>query len=194
MQPRLVISILIFLGSYFPLSIILLVQDFQYEYFGASFCFSAPSSGCEIPLKNPVYSLGILLVTLVSFVASLITMASINISKPITILNSKPIPAELMSYALPYVVSFMSLDYQEVGRLLGLVVFLFWMFLITYRSGQLILNPFLVVFGWKLYEIQYNYRTDETKRHGYALAKTSPESGGYWLSGSVQDVLAIKPE
>jgi hypothetical protein len=53
-----------------------------------------------------------------------------------------------MNYVLPYVVSFMSIDYQVTGKFVGFLIFLGWMFLITYKSGQIMLNPLLTVFGW----------------------------------------------
>ena len=58
-----------------------------------------------------------------------------------------------MNYTLPYIVSFMSFGYDQEGKFIGIVIFLTWIFWITYKSGQIILNPILVAFGWKLYEV-----------------------------------------
>ena len=38
-----------------------------------------------------------------------------------------------MNYTLPYVVSFMSIEYHDTGKFVGLIIFLAWMFWITYR-------------------------------------------------------------
>ena len=46
----------------------------------------------------------------------------------------------------------MGISYDETEKLFGFGVFLFWMFAITYKSGQIIMNPLLLMFGWKLYE------------------------------------------
>lgn len=46
----------------------------------------------------------------------------------------------------------MGISYDETEKLFGFGVFLLWMFAITYKSGQIIMNPLLLMFGWKLYE------------------------------------------
>ncbi|OYY44666.1 MAG: hypothetical protein B7Y56_08840 [Gallionellales bacterium 35-53-114] len=46
----------------------------------------------------------------------------------------------------------MGISYNEPEKLLGFSVFLLWMFAITYKSGQIIMNPLLLMFGWRLYE------------------------------------------
>lgn len=50
----------------------------------------------------------------------------------------------------------MGISYEAPEKLLGFAVFLFWMFAITYKSGQIIMNPLLLMFGWKLYEAKVN--------------------------------------
>ena len=103
----------------------------------------------------------------------------------------KHVPAELMSYTLPYVVSFMSLEYQETGKFVGLIIFLFWIFLITYRSGQLILNPLLVVLGWRLYEVKYCFPGDNKTYTGKALSKSQLEPEVRYKQLQTQDILII---
>ncbi|QLI83143.1 hypothetical protein HZU75_01290 [Chitinibacter fontanus] len=46
----------------------------------------------------------------------------------------------------------MGVDYASLGKIAGLVAFLAWLFLITYKAGQIVMNPILLVFGWNLYE------------------------------------------
>ena len=97
-----------------------------------------------------------------------------------------------MNYTLPYVVSFMSLDYQEVGKFIGLIIFLGWMFTITYRSGQLILNPLLIVFGWRLYEIRYVFPGDETERIARVLSTEQLQPATRYKQAIIQEVMIIK--
>jgi hypothetical protein len=70
----------------------------------------------------------------------------------IHIKHCKAISNELINYTFPYVVSFMGITYADSQKLLGFGVFLLWMFAITYRSGQILMNPLLIVFGWRLHE------------------------------------------
>ena len=46
----------------------------------------------------------------------------------------------------------MGISYDSPEKLLGFAFFLLWMFAITYKSGQIIMNPLLLMFGWRLYE------------------------------------------
>lgn len=70
----------------------------------------------------------------------------------VNVLQSKAIPNELINYTFPYVVSFMGISYAEPQKLLGFGVFLLWMFAITYKSGQILMNPLLLMYKWRLYE------------------------------------------
>ncbi|MBZ9881964.1 hypothetical protein LB535_06325 [Mesorhizobium sp. CA10] len=194
MQFRFWASLIVFIGSYFPLGLILLAQDYRYDQLFAPVCWPPFSNGCALPLRNGIFPLAIFCVTLVCFVLSLGSLATVKPKTRIDVLESKYIPAELMSYTLPYVVSFMSLDYQETGKFVGLLIFLAWMFLITYRSGQLILNPVLIVFGWRLYEISFSFPGDKEKRTARALSRVPLEPSQPYDQSTVQDIMIIKSD
>lgn len=97
-----------------------------------------------------------------------------------------------MSYTLPYVVSFMSLDYQQAGKFVGLIVFLLWMFWITHRSGQILLNPIFIAFGWRLHEISYRFPGSETVHQGRALSSGTLKPETQYTHSIIQDVVIIK--
>jgi hypothetical protein len=195
-QFRLPIAIIVFLGSYLPLSMILLAQDYNYALMGHPLCLGiwAANSGCVLPFRNPAYSMGIFVVCLLCFGLTIIALAAVRAKRPIVIREAKYMPAELMNYTLPYVVSFMSIDYQDTGKFVGLTIFLAWMFWITYKSGQLILNPILIAFGWRLYEVSYLFPGDETERSGIALADRLIAPGERHPHSVIQDVLIIKTD
>ena len=196
MHLRLPISFAIFIGSYLPLSLILLAQDFDYGMLGRPLCWTIldPMSACDIPLKNPAYSLGILGACVLCLGATLLTLANARPKLPIDVVSTAYVPAELMSYTLPYVVSFMALDYAETGKFVGLLIFLAWMFWITHKSGQIILNPVLVAFGWRLYDLTYRFPGDNVERQAKALVRGLPEPGDRFLHTTLQDVLLAKRE
>jgi hypothetical protein len=107
------------------------------------------------------------------------------------VVEAKYIPAELMNYTLPYVVSFMSISYQETGKFVGLIIFLLWMFWITYRSGQVILNPILVSFGWRLYEVSYRFAGDTKEYSGRILSCGWIAPGQRHKFSTIQDVIIV---
>jgi hypothetical protein len=152
MQVKLLPAAIIFLGSYFPLSAILILQDIADKSWGKSICWSL--KGCEFPvLSNPHRSLTFFLICLVSLMFFIWVLNCIPGVHELVAKDSKTIPNDLINYVFPYVVSLMGLDLGSSGKFYGFMVFLAWMFLITYRSGQILMNPLLLATGWQLYEI-----------------------------------------
>ena len=193
MKLRILVALAIFFGSYLPLSLILLAQDYDYSFFGRPICVPWHSSGCLIPFKNWTLSVPIFVVSAICFAGTLTILGLLKPKRPVTVREAQHVPADLMNYTLPYVVSFMSLDYQEAGKLVGLLIFLGWMFFITYRSGQIILNPVLIAFGWRLYDVTVVYPGSDTEHSARTLAFGHVAAGERHHVREFQDVLIIKP-
>ncbi|WP_216595043.1 hypothetical protein [Collimonas arenae] len=148
-------AFLIFIGSYLPLAIILAVQDIPKVWWGLPVCgFSrTPIPECTfIPFKNPSFSLTFLGLTFISIIVANLSFKKISYPHNIEVVAVKSTPSDLINYVFPYVVSFMGISYNEREKLLGFAVFLLWMFAITYKSGQIIMNPLLLMFNWRLHE------------------------------------------
>jgi hypothetical protein len=174
MKIRRLPAILLFMASYFPLSLILLLQDVSEASWNSPICRSIES--CGLPdLMNATRSLSLFGVCLFSLVFFLIVMKMMPADHDLTIREAKPAPNDLINYVFPYVVSFMGLDLGSTGKLCGFLVFLGWMFLITYRSGQILMNPLLIAAGWQLHEV--TVRIGGSDRTGFALAKTPVNPG-----------------
>ncbi|MER0240375.1 hypothetical protein [Fulvimarina sp. MAC8] len=182
-------ALLVFLGSYFPLSVILLAQDFRYDLIGRPFClvFIELDPACVLPLKNVWFSGGIFVVCLACLSISLIALRSVRPDIAVTVKEVKYVPAELIGYTIPYVVSFISIDFSDTGKFVGFLIFLGWMFWITYRAGLLMLNPVFVAFGWRYYEIAYTYPGSSQTHHGKALSRDPISAGSHELA-RIQDV------
>lgn len=192
MKFRLGAAAIVFIGSYLPLSLILLAQNFEYAFLSRSLCFAIWESGCSLPFSNPIFSIGIFLFCLICF---LITLLTLKLSQPkdhIVISEVKHTPTDLMNYTLPYVVSFMSIEYQDTEKFIGFLIFLGWMFWITYKSGQIILNPVLIAFGWKFYEITYRFAGGTKDLCSNALCKSSLQAQSTHKQISIQEILIIK--
>jgi hypothetical protein len=194
LQIRVPFAAAIFLGSYLPLSLILLAQNFDYASVSRPICWNwtDTATACAMPFRNPTFALGIFFICLVCFGITLFTLAVVTPKREIVVRQAKYVPADLMNYVLPYVVSFMSIDYQELGKFIGLVIFLAWMFWITFKSGQIILNPLLIVFGWRLYDISYNYPGDNTEYSNLALSDVLISPQERYRQTAIQDVMVIK--
>jgi hypothetical protein len=153
MQFRLISAMVLFVGSYFPLALILLVQDVPKKFLDAPFCGVLSSSSCTFEiLEHPRYALGCALISGVALIITQWVIRRVKLRFKAKVVEVKSIPNDLINYVFPYVVSFMGLSFEDSGKMLGFVVFLGVLFAITYRSGQIVMNPFLFIFGWKIYE------------------------------------------
>lgn len=178
MQFRMIPALIVFLGSYLPLSIILLAQNFQYSELSKNACVPYVSANCTVPIDSPVATIGFALACSICMVFTLIVLAIVKPKKDISIRSFEYIPTDLMNYTLPYVVSFMNVDFADAGNFVGFGVFLSWMFWITYRSGQILLNPVLIAFGWRHYSIEFTYAGSDAQQTGNCLTKSELQIGG----------------
>ncbi|MCX5577303.1 hypothetical protein [Kaistia terrae] len=191
MQFRILTALAIFLGSYLPLSFILLAQDFAYENLSGQICWAPWRDDCALPFKNPFFSIGIFLACVMCLIVTLVSLRLIKPKQEILIKEAKHVPSDLMNYTLPYVVSFMSISYQDSGKFVGFVVFLVWMFWISYKSGQIILNPMLIVLNWRLYDVSYEYVGGSGVQKANVLSKGSIEAGKRYFQVPIQEILVI---
>ncbi|WP_156372185.1 hypothetical protein [Acidovorax sp. Leaf78] len=176
MKMRLLPALLLFLGSYFPLSLILVVQDIKDASWKEPICTIAAISTCHLPeLENPSRALSLLAICALSLILFIIMMNGLYAYSTLEVLDSKSVPNDLINYVFPYVVSFMGIDLGAEGKFYGFLLFILLMFVITYRSGQILMNPFLLVSGWQLYEL--NILTEGQKRCVKALSQDQIQPG-----------------
>lgn len=189
MKLRIISSIVIFLGSYLPLAAILVLQDISKNSWELPICDITKSilDNCQLPtLNNPEIALTFLGATAFSFIFFILTINSIKGGEVATIEEAKQIPGDIINYVFPYVVSFMGVDISDKGKLSGFILFLAWLFLITYKSGQIFLNPLLILSNWKYYEVTYSIGNH--KRIEYALSKKPLRPKDKVRTKKVQDI------
>ena len=190
MQFRLLSGFVIFIGSYLPLALILAVQDIPISWWDRSFCDLSNIGDCLFnPFSNPYLSIVFIVATCISVIVANVSLKKIAFPFEGEVKSSKTIPNDIINYVFPYVVSFMGISYDSPEKLLGFSVFLFWMFAITYKSGQIIMNPLLLMFGWKLYEAKIQINGQE--RDVRVLKKGVLTSGNYKFQ-SIQDFYISK--
>lgn len=176
MKMRLLPALILFLGSYFPLSLILVVQDIKDSSWKEPICKIAAISTCHLPeLANPVRALSLLAICALSLILFIVMMKGLSAYSNLEVVDSKSVPNDLINYVFPYVVSFMGIDLGAEGKFYGFLMFILLMFVITYRSGQILMNPFLLVSGWQLYEL--NILTEGQKRCVKALSQDQIQPG-----------------
>ena len=188
MRLRLISAIVIFLGSYFPLSLILLVQDYDFSKSVEKI------SLCTIynNFMHLKIALSFFIICLTCFLIATLCLFIVKPKQKIILTEVKYVPADLINYTLPYVVSFMNLSYQDPEKLIGFFIFLCWMFLISYKSGQVIFNPVLIVLGWRLYDVKFKYSGgDESIFETKALTKELLEPRKVYRHCKIQEIAII---
>ena len=192
MQFRLLTAVTVFLGSYLPLAVILFSQSINYTALRQGICWPLKEGLCELPIIDAGYSIAFLIVTIACFAMTVLFLSLIKPGQDIVISDAEYVPTDLMNYTLPYIVSFMGINYNETNKFVGFCVFLAWMFWITHKSGQTFLNPILIALGWRLYDVTYQFAGSTDTHKGRALVKGYLEPGRFKQS-QVQDIQIIKP-
>ena len=190
MQFRLISAFFIFIGSYLPLALILAVQDIPIIWWQKPLCSTFTVQNCYwMPFDHIKLSVTLILITALSTIFSLIALRKITYPYTVKVITSKPIPNDIINYVFPYVVSFMGISYSQPDKLLGFLVFLLWLFAITYKSGQIIMNPLLLMFGWRLYEVtlEISGNTREVR-----MLKVGPLLPGDQKAQTIQDFYIAK--
>ena len=195
MQIRASVALIIYLASYLPLSIILLCQDFDFSALQRPLCIGHNSfhTDCTLPVRHAALAFSAVGICLLALFVALGTLTLAHAKQRIIVVDARHKPADLMNYVLPYVVAFMGIDYKDPAKMVGFAVFFGWIFLVTYCSGQAILNPALTVFGWRLFEVTYRFEGgSDTAYTGIMLARITPEAGQVYRKAQIQDVIVVK--
>jgi len=194
MNLRLWTAATIFVGSYLPLSLILLAQDFDSTHFELKQCmnFWTEGSQCKLPFQHPYASVGIFFITLSCFVLTIVVLWLLPMKRNVKLISAEYVPAELMNYTLPFVVSFMGIGYNDGDKFFGMAIFLLWIFWITHKSGQIILNPVLVAFGWRLHKIGYSFEGSTEEHQATALLKGDVNLDQLVKHSWIQDVMVVR--
>lgn len=194
MNLRVFPALFIFVGSYLPLSLIFLIQDINDESWKSDFCLLGLNA-CTFPkLKNPIAAFGFTSMCILSCIFLIFYfLRKMHASDEVYVKASKPIPNDLINYVFPYVVSFMGLDLSDGRKIAGFLIFFVWMFLITYRSGQILMNPVILLSRWKLYEATVTH--DGADRHIRMLSTSNIDDKTFHKSCIVHGVyiLSIAP-
>jgi hypothetical protein len=106
-------------------------------------------------LKNPEVSLPITLICFVSIFILRSIMNRLSGGENIKISKSLKNPTDLMNYTVPYMVAFIGVDLGDWPKVAGFLCFMLFMFILTYKSKQLFMNPILAVLGYSLYDVDY---------------------------------------
>ena len=162
MKPRIFTSILLFISAYSPLVLILAVKDWDFSvknYF-----------------KHP---LAIYIMLGVAIISVILLFSTVQFLKrgnmPVKIKSVKNRSGDLINYTIPYIVSFFSFDLSKMADVISLSIFLLLMLFLTIKSKSIFLNPILLLSGYNLYDLDFEFDGKEDYR--IVLSKHEPKAG-----------------
>ena len=141
MRLRFGASILIFLSAYAPLSVIFLIQDFDFA---------------KKEIMHPWLVWPILFTSVLSCI---ILWISVNLLKtsspPVTVKSVSNRSDELINYSIPYMISFLVIDMGNIKLVGSFVFFMFILYWLTMKTHKVFINPVLVLMGYRIYTVHY---------------------------------------
>lgn len=144
MKPKILTAILLFISAYAPLFLILAVKDFDFTY---AYNFKHPA---------PIYIL--LVLSMLSIGLLFTAVSSIKRGNmPVKIKAVKSRSVDLINYTIPYIVSFFGFDLSKIEDVISLIIFLGLMLLMTIKSKSVFMNPVLLLAGYNLYDLEYEF-------------------------------------
>jgi len=76
---------------------------------------------------------------------------------PVQVKGVKGRSVDLINYTIPYIVSFFGFDMSKMGDVVSLIIFLLLMLLMTIKSKSVFMNPILLLAGYNLYDLEYEF-------------------------------------
>jgi hypothetical protein len=126
MKPRVVISFVIFLSAYAPLSLLFAVRDFDSK------------AGW---FAHPRFVLAVIAAAVVSLALLWFSMSRLKGQFPITVNRVALRSNDLIDYTIPYLISFFGVDFGKWQDLSALGIFLLLLFVLSYKTQSLFINP-----------------------------------------------------
>jgi len=164
MKPRIATAVMLFIASYSPLFFVLTMKDYNFDLG---------------QFANPSRSIGILVLSLLSIIVSVILLRIIpKGSYIVKILSVENRSGDFLNYSIPYLLSFLGNDLSDIHDTLALVVFLSIMLIVSLKTHAIFINPLLVIAGYSLFDIEYEY--DENQRTVLVLSKMVPKVGAHY--------------
>lgn len=162
MQLHFLSALAIFISGYAPLGVILIVKDLNEVTFWP-----------EHPAR--VVTLFVLLV--ISAIFTLSAASNIKQGVPVKINRVSNKSGDMFTYTIPYMISFYKFDLGDWKLLVCLFIFLAMMFVLSYRTQNVFVNPVLALAGYGLYDCQFKEGTQE--KQGLLLSKDHFQVGDY---------------
>ena len=136
------VSLILFLSSYSPLMLILIIKDYDANNLGL------------LP-RHPMFSGILLIIAVSSSLAILYAIREIDSGLTVTIIKVSNKSSDMFGYTIPYMLSFMKINLEDWQTVVSLFLLLSVMFIIAYRTQTVFVNPILALAGYMLIDCSF---------------------------------------
>jgi len=143
-KPKIFTAILLFISAYAPLFVILAIKDFDFD--------KSKAFNHAIPIYI-LLGLTVLSIALLFYAIKSIQRGNM----PVKVKAIKSRSVDLINYTIPYIVSFFGFDLSKTTDVVSLTIFLLLMLLMTIKSKSVFMNPILLLAGYNLYDLEYEF-------------------------------------
>lgn len=154
MKLKFIPSLLIFISSYFPLSLIFVIKDLDESSF--------------LP-NHSIIAAAISIIALLSCLVVLVAARKITNGIPVIISKVSNKSGDMFTYTIPYMISFYNFNLGDWKTLLSLLVFMTIMFALSYRTQSMFINPVLALARYGLYDCQL--KDGNREKQGLLISK-----------------------
>lgn len=141
-------SLVLFLSAYSPLLLILIIKDYD------------PTHLTCLP-RSPVLSGILLLVAVLSSIATLRSVKEISGGLQVTVTKASNKSGDMFGYTVPYMLSFLRVDLGDWQTIISLLIFLMILFVMAYRTQTVFVNPILALAGYMLIDCTFTRGSHE---------------------------------
>ena len=155
-------AFVVFLSGYWPLGLIVAALDFDWTGF---------------QLRTP-WTVGAMIA---GFIAACIFTAwhfsHYQKGDRVVLKQVKDRSVELLNYAVPYIAGFAGVETGNLGHIAAMLLVLWVVFYVTYKTHTVVVNPFLLSLGYRLYDLQFDWN-DGSRGEALAVSRypLSPQS------------------
>lgn len=133
-------SLVVFISAYSPLMIILAIQQMDFSK----------------PFRPVNMSIILLAVAVIGSIIVLLVVRSIKSGLNVGVVKASNKSGDMFSYTIPYILAFMKVDFGDLKTILSIFLFMLLLFMMSYRSQTVFVNPILAIFGYMLIDCTFN--------------------------------------
>jgi hypothetical protein len=99
---------------------------------------------------------------------------------------------DMFSYTIPYMLSFLNFRLDDPRMVLSLVVFMLMMFVLSYRTHSMFINPMLALLGYGLYDA--TFKDGKQERQGWLISRHALNIGSQCKMETITPSLYVVSE